>query len=423
VLVGLGACGPAEPGDCLDQAPPSWREDGLITASGALAEGVESNLRILTINVGNGVVDAGHYSLRLAHQGYEEVIAAKIQALQPAIVGLQEVIPRGQCEAAAACPVVPDADGFCQAGAGYVCEPLTCTEVNERPDQARRLVGPNYSILCPGFTNGGISAVDCLAIHDDFGRVVDYHDDSLLPAGTDRPDWGADAPEQWSYWLPEGFSPCYYTEGDCRFKAKVCDAESSILWADIAVAPDYQTQIRVVHLHPTALGDRCREHQLARAFEAAAARWDRDDARTLMLGDWNTDPERLVLPPEELLYYAYVGPTRRLHEHDERDQHCARVKTSPRFGGQRAAAIDRVVSDFAVGFCQVYDDRPSSMHGTTLPKFDGGLRPSSLPDTRDCACCYPGTIADAVMDHAAVICDLVWPDAPFPQAPVELDHE
>lgn len=405
--VGLlaGACS-SEPRSCLDQAPPSWLADGLITQSGALADGVTPNLRVLTINVGNGVLDAGPYSLRLAHQAYEDRIAAKIQALTPDIIGIQEVAPRGQCLAAAACPVHPDADGFCQANAGYVCEPLSCTDAEDRPDQVERLLGPDYTILCAGLSEPGISSVDCLGIHADFGRVVSVHDGSLLAPGSYRPRW-----EQ-SFWLPDGFTPCDFTAGECTFKGNECDAESSILWADVAVAPDYQAIIRVVHLHPPAIGERCRERQLARAFEAASEAWGQPGARTMMLGDWNFDPERLVLPVEETLYYAYVGPTRRLHEHDERDENCARVKTGPHLAGQRPAALDRVVSDFAVGFCQVYDDRQSAMHGTVLPRFDDGLRPSSLPDTLDCNCCYAGDIGKSGIDHTAVICDLFWPDAP-----------
>jgi hypothetical protein len=371
------------------------------------------NIRVLTINVGNGVLEAGPYSLRLAHQDYEDLIGTKIQALAPHIIGIQEVAPRLQCLTAAACPVHPDANAFCQAGAGYVCEQLSCTDAENRPDQVQRLLGPDYTILCAGLGDGGISSVDCLGVHASFGRVVDYRDDSLLLPGAYRPKWGEDAPEQWSYWLPDGFEPCDYTAGECNAKGNECDAEAAIMWADVAVAPDYEQRIRIVHLHPSALGDRCREHQLAKAFEAAAAHWEQPDARTLMLGDWNFDPERLVLPVEEALYYAYVGPERRLHEHDERDEHCARVKTGPRIAGQRPAALDRVVSDFAVGFCQVYDDRESIMHGATLPRFDGGLSPSSLPDTQACNCCYAGDIEDTAIDHAAVLCDLRWPDAPY----------
>jgi endonuclease/exonuclease/phosphatase family metal-dependent hydrolase len=402
--------------DCLDQAPPSWLSEGWIDARGALAEGVTPNFRVLTINVGNSVTQAGPYSLRLAEQGYEDRIAAEIQALAPDIVGIQEVAPRAQCEIAAACPVHPDADGFCQAGAGYVCEPLTCTDVDARVDQVQRLLGPDYTILCAGLSDGGISSVDCLGVRIGFGRVVDYHDGSLVPAGAYLPEWGGDVPGEWSFWRPPGFEACDFLAGECGFKRRACDAESSIMWADVVVGPGADQgegeQMRVVHLHPSALGERCREHQLARAFEAAAARWDQPNPRTLMLGDWNFDPERLVLPVEEALYYAYVGPTRPLHEHDERDSDCARVKTGPAIAGQRPGALDRVVSDFAIGFCQVYNGQRSAMHGTTLPRFDGGQRPSSLPDTNACDCCYAAEIADTAIDHAAVLCDLVWPDAP-----------
>jgi endonuclease/exonuclease/phosphatase family metal-dependent hydrolase len=405
-----------QPRDCLGQAPSSWLAEGWIDARGGLAEGVEPNFRVLTINVGNSVTKAGPYSLRLAEQSYEDRIAAKIQALAPDIVGIQEVAPRAQCEIAAACPVHPDADGFCQAEAGDVCEPLTCTDVDDRVDQVQRLLGPDYTIVCPCLSDGGISSVDCLGVRVGFGRIVDYRDDSLVPAGAYLPEWGSDTPGEWSFWLPEGFETCDFLAGECEFKRRACDAESSILWADVAVGPDFDAgeRIRVVHLHPTAVGERCREHQLARAFEAAAARWDQPEPRTLMLGDWNFDPERLVLPAEEALYYAYVGPTRPLHEHDERDSDCARVKTGPAILGQRPGALDRVVSDFAIGFCQVYDDQPSAMHGTTLPRFDAGQGPAPLPATNACDCCYAADITDTAIDHAAVLCDLVWPDAPYP---------
>ena len=407
------ACGPAEPRDCLGQAPPSWLAEGWIDPDGGFAPGVEPNLRVLTINVGNGVTEAGPYSLRLADQAYEDAIAARIQALAPDLVGIQEVAPRAQCERAAACPVHPDADGFCQADAGYVCEALSCTDAEDRLDQVQRLLGPDYTVVCPGLDEGGISSVDCLGVRDGFGRVVDYHDGELLPPGTYVPEWGGDAPGEWSFWRAEGFGSCDYLAGECTFKGHDCDVESSVLWADVAVGPDYAEQIRVVHLHPAAIGERCREHQLARAFEAASAGWTVPGRRTLMLGDWNFDPERLVLPVEEALYYAYVGPTRPLHEHDERDSDCARVKTGPALVGQRPAAIDRVVSDFGIGFCQVYDGQPSAMHGTTLPRFDAGLSPTALPDTNACDCCYAGDIEQTAMDHAAVLCDLVWADAPY----------
>jgi len=413
----IGACGPSEPRSCLAQAPLSWVEDGLITEQGGFADGVTPNLRILSINVGNNVLEAGAYSLRVADHAYEGVIAAKLQALAPDIIGIQEVMPVAQCQRAAACPVHPDANALCEPASGYLCEPLVCADA-DGSDQVRRLVGPDYTIVCPGLREGGVSSVDCLAIHTDFGRVVDYHDGELLPPASYRPEWGADAPDQWSFWAPQGFEPCDFLAGECSFKGTKCDAESSLLWADVAVGPEFTERIRVVHLHPAAVGERCREHQLAKAFAAAAAHWQDPGARTLMVGDWNFDPERFVLPVEEALYYAYVGPTRRLHEHDERDEGCARVKTGPHIAGQRPGALDRVVTDFAVGFCQTYDGRPSAMHGTTLAPFDGGQGPAQLPDTRDCRCCYAGDIDEAVMDHTAVLCDLLWPGAPYPERPL-----
>lgn len=361
--------------ECIERSDPDLLDRQLVDPeTGRLLPEHPPNLRILTINVGNGRLhrldpNLRPYALRIHHQAYEDHLASRIQALRPAIVGLQEVLPVHTC---------------LRAGLGWEDEAQrTCYDPLARDHAARRLLGPDYSIVCDRD-----ASVDCLAVHVEFGEIVG------LPLGGYEPVWSASAGP------PAGFQTCDYIAGECQTKAAECDAESSILWADITTVEG--ERIRVVHLHPSAIGDACRETQLEQAFGHATEPWASETAEqpvhTLMLGDWNMDPDRLGQPVEELLYYAHVGPTRRLREHDERDRECARVKTSP----SDFATVDRVVSDFAKGRCRVFHDEHAGLGCTgPLGRFDAGFWLAALA----------GEDWDDPMDHRAVVCDLLWPEA------------
>lgn len=358
---------------CLDRSDPELLERELVDPDdGRLL--VPANLRIMTINVGNGRLhrtdpNLRPYALRIHHQVYEDFLATQIQALRPAVVGLQEVLPRHTC-------VRDDASWENESE-------RSCFDALAREDAVRRLLGPDYSIVCDRD-----AAVDCLGVHVEFAGIEG------LPLGGYAPRWTQSAGP------PPGFGTCDYAKGECQTKAAECDDESSILWADLTTLGG--EHIRVVHLHPSAIGDACRETQLEQAFARAREPWasesDAQPVHTLMLGDWNMDPERLGQPIEELLYYAHVGPTRRLREHDERDLDCARVKTAP----LDLATVDHVVSDFAKGHCRVFHDSHVTS-GCTAPlgAFDDGFSTSLLV----------GEDWDDRMDHHAVVCDLAWLDA------------
>jgi hypothetical protein len=368
-------CEPPSVRECIERSDPDLLDRDLVDPeTGRLLAENPANLRILTINVGNGRLHRRNaelrpYALRIRHQTYEDLLAERIQTLRPAIVGLQEVLPHHTCLR----------DGLAWEDEAQ----QTCYDPLGREHAARRLLGPDYAIVCDRD-----ASVDCLGVHVEFGEIV-----GLPPGGYD-PVWPASAGP------PEGFDTCDYAAGECQTKAAECDAESSILWADVTTVNG--DRIRIVHLHPSAIGDACRETQLEQAFGHATAPWASETAEqpvhTLMLGDWNMDPDRLVQPVEELLYYARVGPTRRLREHDERDRQCARIETAP----SGFATVDRVVSDFAKGRCRVFHDEHVSLGCTSpLGRFDAAFPVASLA----------GEDWDDRMDHRAVVCDLLWPEA------------
>lgn len=363
----LTACGSEGVEQCIRNVDPDALEWVDPQTTGLLAE---PDVRVLTVNVGNGVETGSRYDLRLRYQAYEDALGDQIAELQPHVIGIQEVISRTACERAPA-----DED-----------ESQTCFDVANRADQVRRLVGDHYSIVCDA-----VASVDCLAVHTNFGRI-----EGLVVGGYD-PQWRHTEP------MPAGFEPCSFTAGECQPKLRRCDVESSVLWADVLVfAQGHQSErMRMVHVHPAAFGDACRENQMLGAYERVAEVWDEPagDRPTMILGDWNFDPDRLGQPVEELLYSAHVGPQRRLRDHDERTASCGRVKTSP----SDLAAIDRVVTDFGHGFCRVFHESHVSLDGDEpRGRFDAAFDAFEV---------FPGGSSDpGRMDHRAVVCDLAWPE-------------
>lgn len=360
------ACGPPSLAECIDRVDPELRESGLIPEDPVdLSLTVDANVRIMTMNVGNGE-DEGRYALRMLHQSYEDWVAARIQSLAPDVIGLQEVLPRHTC--------LDDGEPW-ETRARY-----TCFDADVREDQVRRLVGPDYSIVCDD-----VMSVDCLAVHVDFGTIEG------LAAGAYEPEWSDTLP------LPAGFRRCTYAEHECFEKLAVCDRESSVLEARIQTAAG--PVIHAVHVHPSAFGQACREHQLADGLRAVREAKEADpDVALMVLGDWNFDPDRLGRPVEEVLYYSHVGPGQLLREHDERDEVCARPVTGPLDLG----ALDHVTTDFARGFCEVHHDVHVPI-GADAPR---GRFDDAFDDWEVFA---EGEEDEHRMDHATVVCDLYWP--------------
>lgn len=363
VLPLAAACGPPTVAECIDRVDPELRELGLVPEDPTdLSLTVEPTLRVMTINVGNGE-DEGPYALRLTHQAYEDWVGSRIRALAPRIVALQEVLPRHTC--------VDDGEAW-EDDARY-----TCFEADVREDQVRRLLGPDYSIVCDA-----VASVDCIGVHVDFGTIEG------LAAGAYAPEWSGTLP------FPEGFRRCDFVGNGCLEKRATCDRESSVMQARVVTA--LGDEIQVVHMHPSAFGQACREHQLADGLRVAREAKAADpDVKLMVLGDWNLDPDRLNRPVEEVLYYSHVGPGQLLREHDERDEECARVPTGPFDLG----TLDHVTTDFARGFCAV-------QHPTHVPLGADAPRGRFDDDFGDWDVFEDGEEDDLRLDHATVICDL-----------------
>lgn len=359
------ACEAPTLAECIDSIDPQLRELGLIAAEPESLElEVPPNVRFVSINVGNDKRTT-RYALRLSYQTYEDFIAGRLAELQPDVVGVQEVLSRARC---------------LEDGEPWEDDPeRTCFDADEREDAVRRLLGPDYSIVCDA-----IESVDCVGVHVDFGTI-----EGLAPGGYEAA-WSGTLP------LPEGFDLCTFTENDCREKLAVCDAESSMMALTIETLAG--PRIEAVHAHPSAFGQACREHQLADGFAALLDAQEEDPGLGIMMfGDWNLDPDRFNRPTEETLYYSHVGPGQSLHEHDERDESCVRVKTAP-FG---LGTLDRFVTDFARGFCSTLHDEhvpigASEPRGRIDEEFDEW---SVFPDGED---------DESRIDHKTVVCDLYW---------------
>lgn len=313
---------------------------------------VDANVRFITFNVGNPDDADPSYPLRLRDSEYEDYVAAAIARWRPDVIALQEVLPPHTCE------------GFEETD-----ERRTCFEHALREPAVRRLLGDGYSIVCDARRQ-----VECIGVRTSFGTISGVEPGGLSITGAETPELPAAA--------------CEYSEGGCN--QDLCDAESTVSAITVETA---RGDLRVVHMHPNAsgftgeglfyLGNPCRRDQLAQGFALAP-----EGVATLVLGDWNFDPDnRALYGPEGEIWDAHVGDERRYRDHSVKDRLGRRVPTLGDDPG--GIALDHVVSDFAAGECDI-----------VRPRFDDELDFTDLADGEHD---YSGRI-----DHYPVICDLEW---------------
>lgn len=312
---------------CLEpECPPETR-------TVALSSVAEPALRVVTWNIGNGTASPRRYALRIRSQAYEDHVGARLRALDADVVALQEVLAPDRCEGE------PEPDPA-----------FACFGAAERPPAVRRLLGADYSIVCDARRQ-----VECLGVHLRLGTIRGVPPGGLVLDGAET--------------APLPGPPCDYLADACRARKDNCDSESTV---STVVVDTARGPLRVVHVHPTAIGQTCRTRQVRQAFELV------DGLPAIVLGDWNFDPEDVADVVDAAVYRAYVGPDRRFAEHHPRGADCRLTGTS----AGRRAALDRVVTDFAHGGCVVWRS----------PPLDDGF-----------AADVPGGRAD----HYAVQCDLV----------------
>jgi endonuclease/exonuclease/phosphatase family metal-dependent hydrolase len=108
-----------------------------------------NSLTVLTVNVGNTAPWCWPYFVKLCRTSVERRIAANLQVLRPEVVALQETLPSRMC----------DEVGLNPPGSA-------CAGSPELP-QIRRLLGPDYTIVCE--TRNGF---ECIAVRTDVGEIL-----------------------------------------------------------------------------------------------------------------------------------------------------------------------------------------------------------------------------------------------------------
>ena len=261
---------------------------------------------VLSANVGNADPFCLPYVVKLCRRDVEARLAANIRVLRPDVVALQEVLPDWLCEK------------YPLAAPGSVC-----AGAHTEP-QVRRLLGPEYTIVCESR-----NAFECLAVRVEAGEI-----EGCPPGGlceTDRIDVHAPG---------------------CRWNV-------SIMAATVRIRG---RTFDLVNAHPESRSAACRLASLRQIFEPGGLVRERD---VLLLGDFNMDPWReddvstrywneQVGAPGEAAYIYHSG----IAEHQP-------PYPTLRYGRFRRT-YDHVLSNFLTGTVQVLGESP----GTT--RLDGG---------------------------------------------------
>jgi hypothetical protein len=341
---------------------------GLVAAAALLVacgDEAPSRLRLMTYNVGTPGGDP-RYVYRIADQAYEDCVGARIRAVAPDVVLLQEVLAPARCAA------------FVESDAAR-----TCREGTLREPAVRRLLGPGYTIACDARSH-----VECVGVSTSFGSIVGVAPGAL----------GLGAAETPALPLP----PCDYAGGECD-EAR-CDVESTVSAVTVETA---RGRLRVVHVHPSAPGTSaagvfwstaCRSRQLRQVFDGlpdgGGGPLVTSDV-TVIAGDFNLDPVRLIDEPTRMVWQRHVGEGRRFRDLTPS------ARDGTQYGTRRGnfgIAADHVLADRLAGRCTV--------HGHAI-----GVDPGTRPLDADCVGLLPdaGAASARRIDHFAITCELEWP--------------
>jgi endonuclease/exonuclease/phosphatase family metal-dependent hydrolase len=288
-----------------------------------------SPIKILTANVGN--VDyscRGKYNYKLCKVEVENKIKENISKINPDIVFLQELLHPSQCER------------WNEKSIKKVCHK---NHNNKIPNQARRILGDNYSILCAARVKEDSTyprGMECIAVNVAKGEIEG---------------------------CPKG-ELCFSTENS-DMPGNKCNPEFIIM---TTFAKINGVKIKLINAHPDSLSKYCRDHSLSQIFSSLT------DEKAIIAGDFNFDPfnDKENSP---IIWQQQVGSNnsrKPFHYHSGISEASPPYPTAY-FLLQRKT-IDHVVSNFAIGKCKTLGEAP----GTT--RLDGGKG----------------------MDHRAILCEL-----------------
>jgi len=276
-----------------------------------LIDRTKNQYLVMTANVGNSDWDCTPYKWKLCKNVVEQKLREHLQIVKPDIIALQELLPPWLCQNAS------------ETGPNEVCHNP------QNIPQVRRLLGPDYTIVCEPHVQ-----YECLGVKKDIGHV------NGCPDG--------------------GF--CYSARS--ADPGKNCDAGFSI--SSITVQLNNGAVFDVVNAHPQSWSASCRANMLLRAFNG-----DTEDPpiiqndKVLILGDFNLDPWRSndesVNAWQSIFEKGWASRDYRYHS--------AIAETNPPYYTWRfilQGTYDLVASNFASGICHVMGETP----GTT--RLDGG---------------------------------------------------
>lgn len=278
------------------------------------APAAPGSVLLLSANVGNSLLACGgDYAYKLCDAAVERRLAQRIASEDPDVVVLQEVLGREQCA------------GFDEVDPGRSCHPDVGAETAR---QARRLLGPGYTIVCDQRRG-----YECTGVHTRFGAVAECETGTLCDAA--------------------------------RTAAAVPDCPTGFSMSAVEVTPAGGVPFTLVNAHPDSNpGGECRAAQLAQSLvgvDALAAA-----PRALLAGDFNLDPD-VDNDPAAALWVDHVGMADeglRFRYHSGHAEKSPPYPTSSTVLGDRV--IDHVVSDFATGACTTLGEAPGT------ERLDGG---------------------------------------------------
>ena len=260
---------------------------------------------VLSANVGNADPRCAFQLLKLCRTETESHLTTNIAKLRPEVVALQETLPDHLCEPA------PLKDP------GHVCAHQYLEP------QVRRLIGPDYTIICEERNR-----IECIAIRTDVGEILGCEKGDLCL--TDRVAT-----------IPEG-----------------CRTHLTVFAATVRV---HGRQFDIVNAHPENRSAECRLDSLQQVFEGDLIQ----EEHALILGDLNLDPwlGNDVSTEYWNLQVGDVGT----HEYY---YHSGPAETEPPYPTVRypfyVRTLDHVASNFLEGSLVTLGEAPGTL------RLDGG---------------------------------------------------
>lgn len=263
-------------------------------------------LTVLTVNVGNTSPLCWPYFVKLCRRAVETRIARNLQAVNPDLVAIQEILPPWMCENRRFTP-----PGSACAGSTGV-------------PQVRRLLGPDYTIVCETR-----NAFECIAVRTGAGEIL-----SCDPGALCHTDRFERQPE------------------DCRHSVSIMAATVQIKGRTFDV----------VNAHAENRSPACRLAAIRQVFEPCGLV---REEKALIMGDFNLDPWREDDP--SIRYWRQQTGTDSASDYI---YHSGIAEREPPYPTLRypffTRTYDHVLSNFLTGATQVLGESPETA------RLDGG---------------------------------------------------